>query len=477
MASETIDNAREYHEQIIPRIMYSDESKPSFEQVWYFDFKDQEESFDKEKIKYNGTHIMIPTWTKIHAGYSKSYHSYDEHETGIVTLVTGSNSYSLVADYPKVIFVEKYHTLTYDGKVDTSRGDYIKELSEEGRKKKWNRNAWLARAYSHTIDLFLKKIIPNQIGAGIDRALSWQVRRYASSYPNEDFGNLNPRTSSGWKSHAQKAKQAIDHARNVDFEREFKKSEQHCKHFEDADGVDANADFITFPVGRPMTTFSGEMVTSPLYYLGLNMGHVTADYDEKENVLQLYYQGFSQSRQYMDPKFPGPYPSALHVSPVAEGSNYAVDPDVDGRSDAYVISEKPNDNESPLFGWSPFDNVADFTLWAQPSSERCNPDIDNSNLWEKIDLADTGEDSIFETLIKGKDILKGAVAAAPCANIWMRNDYGRGTNGFAVAEVGVWVHFLTEVLNERTHEIATAKWWDNWDCFYKNKDPAFCSQD
>lgn len=474
MPSETIDNAREYHEQIVPRYKLSETPEPVYEQFYYFDFNEQEESFDKDSIVYNGTHIKIPTWTKIHAGYAKSYHAYDEHESGIVTLVTGPNDYSLVADYPKSWLIEKYHTLTYDGKIDTSRGDYIKELSDEGMKTEWNAGAWMSRAYSHALDLFMKGVIMSQVEAGLDKALSWQIRRYVNSYLDEDVGTLNPSTSSSWANNGEKAKQAITHAKNVDFERDFKKSELHCKHFEEGTGVDADADYITLPLGRPVTTLSGEMVFSPVHYFGVVAGHVTADYNEEENVLQLYYQGFGQSRQYLDPKFPGPYPTALYVSPVAEGSDYAVDADVDGRSDNSYISEKPSNNGSPLFGWSPYDDVADFSLWARPRSETCDPYIEDSDIWEDIHLT-PGNANIYEYLMSTKDILQGAVEAAPCANIWMRSDYGAGTHGFGISEISLWVHTMTETLDTRTKEFTTADWWDNWDCFYKNKDPTLCA--
>lgn len=474
LPSETLDDAKGFHKLNMPRIVHSDTPKPLFEQVWYFDFNNQDPSFNKDEIVYNGTHINIPTWSMMHAGYSRSFHSYNEHETGIVTLSMGPNEVSLVTDYPKSIWVEKYHTLTYDGKKDTARGDYIKLLSDEGMKKKWSKRSWLKRVVPQTIAMAVRLVPFFEIEAGIDKALTWQIRRYTNSYATEEIGTLNPSSSSSWASHSEKAKTAIDLAADVNFEREFKKSEQHCKHIEEGNGVDANDNYITLPLGRPVTTMSGESVQSPVYYLGVIAGHMTAYYDKDKNVLQLFYQGYSQSRQYADVKFPGPYPSGIYVSPVAEGSDYAVDPDRDGRTDKFLkLEQPPDDTTQRLPFWTP---DVEFTIWRRHRSETCDSAAENDSFWEKIDLW-KAFDNIYDLLLQSKRLMKGTVAGMPCANNWMRNDYGRGTNGVGILEIATWIHLLTEVQDDRTKEIGTADWWDSWECFYHKKDPALCKEE
>lgn len=473
--SETLDQSHEFHKIVLPREVYSQvDPKPIMEQVWYFDFNDQDSSFEKEKIKYNGTHLEIPSYEAIHAGYSRSYNHFDEHETGIVTLISGDNTYSIVADYPRAAFVEKYHTLTYSGIKDTSRGDYMKTKSDEGMKKPFNRKKWFQRSFFQVTYLLLVDVY-SQLEAGIDHAIAWQVRRYVNSYPKTDIGKVSPKTSSSWASHSEQAQEAIKNAKDPNFVREFNKSEQHCKHFEDMQGVMEHTDTtVTYPLGQPITVFSGEMVNSPIYYLGLAAGHATFHYDEDKNVLQIFCQTFSHSRQYSDVKFPGPYPSGVHVSPVSEGPDYAVDADKDGRTDGMLLLDQPK-------GMGPFSRriPADFTLWSRPRDEVCDSKWEDSSFWTDIDIAEAelGANSIFEYLLQAKHVLKGVIGGMPCANVWMRSDYGRGTNAFGINEIGVWIHALGEIPDHKTKEMGLAKFWDSWECFYRNKDPALCSED
>jgi hypothetical protein len=472
--SETIDNSHEFQNYEMPRTLYSDvPATPAFEHLWYIDFNEQDPSlFNKNEVYVNETHVMIPKGMPMHAGYSKSYHMYDEHETGVVTLITLENDYSMVADYPKLSFVEKYHTLTYDGKKDTTRGDFFNQMAETQMDyipwTKSNLLGWAYKAFLITKAVFATNTIDAQVEAGVDRALTWQIRRYVNSYPKADTGSLNPSSSGSWASHTEKAKQAYKLAKDDNFKREYVKSEQHCKHFEQTDGIGETPTHSIFPLGRPITTYSGEMVTSPVYYLGFIVGHVTFDYD-KSGVLQILYQGYSVSRQYMDVKFPGPYDNGLYVSPVAKGIDYVVDPDTDGRTNVFLKADQPED-----IGTDP--EEAEYTLWARPRSETCDPIFEDGDFWEKIDLK-KGESSIWSGLVNTVDVLQGVVGGMPCANIWMRADYGRGSHGFGTAESGVWGHFLTEVTDKKTKKFGLAKFWDSWECFYRNKEQALCAKD
>ncbi|KAL7547828.1 hypothetical protein ACHAWF_011098 [Thalassiosira exigua] len=301
--SETSDNSASFPKIPVPRRVLG-KPGPVFDQVWYIDLNEQEESFNKDDVRVNDTHIHIPTFTPIQAGYSKSFHQYEEHETGISTLFAGDNEVSVVSPFPKAVFVEKVHTLTYDGIQDTSRGDFIKQKSNEALSEPWAQNSWLAKALNQFVITGLRETIPSEIEAGVDHAIAWQTRRFANSY--QDDGSLNPTTSTSWASHTEKAQQAIVHAKNPDFHREYPKSEQICYHLEEGFGVDASDTHITLPLGRPSTTLSGQMVNSPVHYLGFTVGYFTVHYDEINGILQLYFQAYSSSRQYTDVRFPGP---------------------------------------------------------------------------------------------------------------------------------------------------------------------------
>ena len=124
----------------------------------------------------------------------------------------------------------------------------------------------------------------------------------------------------------------------------------------------------------------------------------------------------------------------------------------------------------------PFWKEADFSLWARPKLETCDPDVENGNFWKRIDLF-RGEDSIYEKLSSTPALVKGLICGMPCANIWMRSDYGRGSNGLGVNEIAVWAHFLFEVPDTETQPLGMAAYWDQWECFYQNKDPVLCSED
>jgi len=462
--SETIDNSKTFRELNMPRTVYND--GPLLEQVWHIDFNDQETSFDKNKVVYNGTHITIPSFDHMHAAYSRSYNHYDEHETGIVTLIMSDNPTSLVADFAALAFVEKYHTLTYDGIQDTSRGDFIKAKAKEQLEEKpeFDKRSFFKHALHFAFWAVRYDFITRQIEGGLDRALAWQIRRYAKSYPEDGVGSVNPSSSASWASHSEKAKQAINHARDPSFEREYLKSELHCKHIEKVDGVSYTQDSVTFPVGRPLTMFSGEMINSPVHYFGLGVGHIIPHYDPSTGILEMFFQTFSHSRQHSDVKYPGPYPDGLWVAPVAEGSDYVVDPDRDGRTDEYFQSDPPDPN--PFLKNGP--DTADFTLWARPTEEVCNPayvDGKRSGFWESINIDKTVD--FWENLSQIKGMLRGIVGGMPCSS-WMHTDYDGG-HQFDLNELGVWAHALGEIRSDKTKEMLLhATFWDDYECFYSD---------
>jgi len=453
--SETSDGGKKLRSYKMPRKVYND--GPLMEQVWHFDLDEQEASFDKNKIYYNDTHITIPSFDNMHAGYSRSYNHYDEHETGVVAVIMGDNDMSVVAHYPKVGFVEKYHTMTYDGTKDFTRAEFIKEKAEEqiAKNPNFDRNAWFIRMGARA--LIMMKVIPTQIMAGLDLALAWQVRRYVSSYPEADFGSVNPSSSASWASHSEKAKQAIAHAKDPSFEREYMKSEQHCKHFEELDGLSYTQESVTFPLGRPITLFSGEVVNSPVHYLGLGVGHGTVHFDPTTSTLEIFYQTFSHSRQHPDVEYSGSYENGLWVAPVTDGIDYVVDPDHDGRGDMYAI---PDQSQDTLI-----QGEEDFTVWARPTEEVCSDDMVDGSFWEEIDMKKTLDiDNVFDILTQVKPLLYGVIGSMPCSD-FMRSDYGGGHN-CDTNEIAVYSHALWEIRNDKTKELMLAKYWDSWECFY-----------
>ena len=196
---------------------------------------------------------------------------------------------------------------------------------------------------------------------------------------------MNPSSSVGWARHLGKAKQAINHTNDPSFEREYLKSELHCKHIKQHDGVSHTQDTVIFPLGRPLTVFSGKMINSPVHYFGLGVGYIIPHYDPSMGIFEIFYQTFSHSCRHLDVKFPGPYPDGLWVAHVAKGSSYVVDPDHDGRTDRYIQSDPPN--QIPIIKHGP--DTADFTLWARPIEEVYSPlyvDGALAKFWESINI-------------------------------------------------------------------------------------------
>ena len=184
-------------------------------------------------------------------------------------------------------------------------------------------------------------------------------------------------------------------------------------------------DTITFPLGRPITDFSGEMVNSPVHYFGLGVGYITLEYDPNTQILEIFYQTFAYARQHSDVAFPGPYPNGLYVTPVSDGDDYAVSLTRDGRTDGYFRSLAPPDNA--------FGGEADFTLWARQTEDFCDqnllPDL-NKNDGNVFDYGSEAENQ------QQQQISMSSVLSMPCATTYMRTNYGGGTN-FDVQDFGV----------------------------------------
>ena len=157
------------------------------------------------------------------------------------------------------------------------------------------------------------------------------------------------------------------------------------------------------------------------------------------------------------------------MSPVAEGSDYVVNSQNDGRVDESVRDEAPEDHKLKFFRSS----VPDLTLWRRPLEERCEQKTVDDKFWEDIDIT-KNEDSIFDSIGQKKSTAQGIVRGMACSTSWMKADFGEGTHGFDANEIGVWAHSLGEIRDDHTKELTLAPWWDEWECFYQDRDLASC---
>lgn len=476
------DDDKDFKKLVIPRTVVDRQGGPVSEQVWYFDLKEQPDTSVLDDIEYNGTHIRIPLYKQMLAGYSRTYTMYDEHETGIVTATYLPNEVSVITDKPKAGMIEKYHTLTYEGEYSTARGEYMRKRNEAelAEEPEFNLGNFAGRMDMLAIIWGITAIISAYVEAGVDKALLWQLRRYAAQ--DHSNSHMNP-DSPSWAHHTRLAKAAITLSKDASFltNRPHKKSENHCKHFEDGTGVDVGDTHITIPLDRPITTLSGEMVYSPMYYLGLSAGINIVHYDDENKVLQMFYQSFQQSRQYSDVEHQTDQqnPSGLWMSRVSSGEEFDIDPALDGRSDILIDLEKPSfvgDDILKALG-TLFKLTPDYSVFARPMADTCDRNYVDSEKWEEMweNIRLTGEgDNAYHSLMLSKDLIGVSNRGVACGGIYMRNDYGNSTHGFGVNEFGVWNHLLLEVSQGHTKEMATADWWDEWECFYTGTDPSVC---
>ena len=322
-------------------------------------------------------------------------------------------------------------------------------------------------------------IIFMQLEAGIDKAHLWQIRRYSAD-PN--VLPPKPETTEGWIHHRQLAQKAIALSKNATFmeSRSIRKSENHCRHFENGTGVGFDNTHIILPVDKPLTMLSGEMAFSPMFYLGLNGGYTTVHYDEDARILQFYYRGHQQFRSYTDvehqtdnTKSSGIWLSRM----VIDDDYYAVSPNMDGRSDQLMSRNKPLLGALSASLGLVSGIQEDTSVFARPMSDTCNSTYVESGNWEEkweaIRLPGSGE-SDFRALLLGADLIDVSNRAAPCGGTYLRNDYGNDTHYYGYNEFGVWNHMLLELTQGHTRDMSTADWWDEWECFYAGKDLSLC---
>jgi hypothetical protein len=97
------------------------------DQVWRWDLNNQP---DGTEYIFTETHVSIPLNSHTIAAYSRTYHNYQEHETGIVTVAFLNNPMSVLTPNPVAGMVETYHTLTYDGTMSTVKADRVRKEVE-----------------------------------------------------------------------------------------------------------------------------------------------------------------------------------------------------------------------------------------------------------------------------------------------------------------------------------------------------------
>ena len=485
--------------------------EPVMEQVLYFDLKEQPVPDVASKVEYNGTHVLLPLHIQMISGYSRTYKMYNESETGIITSVFLPNAVSQVTDKPMAGAAEKIHAITYTSEYSTARGEYIRQYNEETLQsgEDFDLGNFAGRMDFLSVVWALTDIVSMQVDAGIDKVHLWQIRRYSAD-PEVQLA-LDPETTEGWVHHRQHAMEAIALSKNATFmeTRSIRKSENSCRHFENGTGVGYTDTHIILPVDKPLTMVSGEMATSPMYYLGLNGGYTTVHYDEESQVLQFYYRAYQQFRGYTDVEHQtdNTKPSGIWMSRLASGDDYAVSKEVDGRFDRYLSLQNPkpgwpvgsedsvegaeaklsnpslrSNKEETLYEASKAlrQNVflePDLTVFARPIDDTCDSkyvvDDDWKQKWEDIRLAEPGE-TVVEKLMLSADLIAVSNRGAPCGGTYLRNDYGNDTHYFGINEFGVWIHMLLEVDQGNTRIITTADWWDEWECFYTGKDPSLC---
>mmetsp|Transcript_9345 Transcript_9345/g.14410 ORF Transcript_9345/g.14410 Transcript_9345/m.14410 type:complete len:573 (+) Transcript_9345:13-1731(+) len=439
------------------------EYEPAMSQIWRFDLNNQPEG---TLIDVNATHVKIPLYAEILAGYSRIYHALDEEkETGVVTALFLRNPYSVITSKGHSAMLEKYHTLTYDGKLPTPKADRVeKELAE--RTEKQQRTAVKhrkARTLAMMSSIIPSKIVDSLIESGQDKVHWEKVRAYVKERRKE--GKLTNDSDRLWLSshRSNEAKEAVEvHAKTTS----SLKSENHCKHFEDGYGIGLTKSHIEIPLNSPWVTVSGEMNYSPNYYMGLNNGIKIAKYDPETHALEFHYQAFQQWRHYADQTSNSVAngPSGLFIAPISPDFPVARE---DGRSDQYY-QDKPKWYMDVLANYR---NIpVDYSLYDRDATcdektrERLADKWTDAKL-EEAQVEDT--DNVFEDLLDLHSLVTVVIDGATCPSALMRSDYGQNSTGMEILEFITWAHLILEADPEVTEDLATAQFWDDWDKFYK----------
>mmetsp|Transcript_3737 Transcript_3737/g.4148 ORF Transcript_3737/g.4148 Transcript_3737/m.4148 type:complete len:570 (+) Transcript_3737:2-1711(+) len=448
----------------IRRFIHEVDNEPAMSQVWHWDLNNQPEG---TTIDVNETHVSIPLYTQTLAGYSRTYHVFgNEHETGIATSTFMSNQYSIISTKAYAGMTEKYHTLTYDGVLPTSRADRIKE-ELRNRPAKMQRRAeqgYKVRSYAQMGALIPAKVADTFLEAGQDQVHLESLRKYVKGLLLES-STIKVNHDNFWlPSWSAEAKEALEYAKSY----KSIKSENHCKHFEDGYGIVVTDTHIEIPLNSPWVTLGGETATSPEYHMGFNTGISIAKYDTEKNSLEFHYKAYQQFRYYADPeedRSEEPIQSALWLAQFSPEHPIS---DVDGRSDQYYRLE-PYWYQGMLASYKKI--PIDYSIYDR-GNDICDKKVREklSGKWDdaKLEQAQVQEtDNVLEDLMDLHSLMQILVDGAACSN-FMKADFGPNTTGFGTLEFFVSAHLILEFDPHVTEEMATKQFWDDWDTFYKN---------
>jgi len=444
--------------------------EPVMSQVWRWDLNNQPEG---ASLEANETHVRIPLNTPFHAGYSRTYHAFDnEHETGIVTLILVSNEYSIMMENAHSMMVEKYHTLTYTNDfgddLPTPKASHIeKELVNRPKTKHGMAEAekkLKKRSLAQAAAIMPTRVADSLMEAGQDLLHLENLRKYLRGRRQDEEGATDEYYSDLWLDNdnnkmSEEAKDALEYAKTE----KSMKSENHCKHFEDYHGIGITETDLEIPLNKPWLAHSGETNLSPSYIFGYNNGIMIAKYDNEKNILEIHYKAYQQYRYHADAGYERP-PSGLWLAPIS--LEYPV-MDQDGRSDRFYqehswYNEMLNKYRSIPVDYSVYDRT-----------ETCDDETRDelADLWDDLDYIEiiNESQSTFGDLMDFAGFTRILINGITCASSLMRPDYGPNTVGFEVLEMLVVVHFIIEIDPNFTESLLTSPFWNEWDDFYKKQ--------
>lgn len=453
--------------QWIPRTTIDE--GPVMDQVWHWDLNNQP---DDTEFILSETHVSIPLNSHTLAAYSRTYHNYQEHETGIVTVAFLNNPMSVLTPNPVAGMVEKYHTLTYDGIMSTAKADRVRKevetRSEAAQRQAKRGRTWRSMKMGAALT-GLGAVISQQLEAGKDERHLDQIRDHIQQLLRDET-SMDGIESTGWLDHSEKARQALADATTLP----SLKSENHCKHFESGAGIEVTDTHIVIPLNSAFMANSGEMQFSPAYYFGLNSGVMLARHDESSGTLEIFYQASQMFRGYSDPKIAPeewPFPSGLWVAPVHPSVPVM---STDGRTDQFYESEGPSGVASLQFLINQYLDVpVDYSMYDGGMEKTCPTELRDrlKPVWLRAKLEEMGQGAgtnLMSRLSGMTNVLLAAVVGAPCGATFMRSDYGPGTMGLEMNEYSSWAHMILEVDPEKTETLVTSQFWDDWDAFFKS---------
>jgi len=411
--------------------------------------------------------VRIPLNLETVAGYSRTYHMSNEHETGIVSAVMGLTPYdSMLGPGFKYGLVQKYHTLSFDGVLPTRRVDRIEKEAKE-RTEEEQRRAMINQEAKTLILLGIiagTGVASELLEAGIDQIHNAKIKEVVKRVRDGEISlNIETLLMNRRSEEAQKALEDAKTMRSI-------KSENHCVHFEDWDGLILTDDYLQMPLETPIFTLSGETVFSPLARFGSNTAINIAKYNVETNSLEFHAQAYAQYHLYTDIDDDSTS-SGLWLAPIQ--NDYAADA-TDGRLDSRYAPEYVRSIPMNLLVTAYDALPMDYSLFDR--TDTCTEE-ERSTLEPYYDWITTELD---ETPIYGLDFLSSAaeyvgityasVKSLTCGSSFMKADDGSNHTGSDWVVFIMWMHFLLEWNEEERLEQTSAVYWDNWISLFEDED-------